>query len=715
VTDDEARDREQEEGTRASDELDVPATIFVSDPSAEAERVAQQLRASGFGVVDVPLSMLAARVAVQTPSVAIIDADATGVLDALLAVRGDRDDLPLEVLFLGQPGAEVPLVVALGLASECFFTRPVDPLLVAQRIEALAHGTNVTRKRESHPSAPRSSPPRSLPPAPTAQPWPQAIPDRRSPVPASGGAPSSVRGLDLRGPSSSSIQDAPLSARSGRAAVSIRTSLSSELEALLAEAELKVGSQMMGDLVPPTPEEELEAVLPEALLAALDEPIDDDDDDALADPPRSRLTADLEPRREEGPGAETNAGRALTPAPRAVTSEALGVAPTMAAPPMIGEETSHALPEGAPAFTVPRERPASVEGAAPGGPASLLGPEDAARLLASSIASRTSGCLTVEADGGLRRVVLREGDVVTAASSAEEETLLVFLTTRGDLRRDQVKDLLGRVPPFGRHAGAALVGHGILRQDQLWPILRAHAEWVLGKLLLVGRGTARVDAEAPGRLKQEPSVFGGSSGAEVLVEVVRRVVAPEEAMRRLGGPGATVTDGPSALLAECALDGKERALVESLRGVPLAEAVGSRTGGDLASALYALALLGVIQVAAPGPVDFATRAGQPSEARDGSVDALDLAAIRERVRARSDLVSEADYFTLLGVPRDATGYEVRRAYVELRRSFEPSRVLLPELADLEADVRTIVSVLDEAYEILRDGARRERYRKALGD
>ena len=63
MTGDLAGEGEPEEGTRAGDEVDVPATIFVSDPSAEAERVAQQLRASGFGVVDVPLSMLAARVA----------------------------------------------------------------------------------------------------------------------------------------------------------------------------------------------------------------------------------------------------------------------------------------------------------------------------------------------------------------------------------------------------------------------------------------------------------------------------------------------------------------------------------------------------------------------------------------------------------------------------------------------------------------------------
>jgi preprotein translocase subunit Sec63 len=95
------------------------------------------------------------------------------------------------------------------------------------------------------------------------------------------------------------------------------------------------------------------------------------------------------------------------------------------------------------------------------------------------------------------------------------------------------------------------------------------------------------------------------------------------------------------------------------------------------------------------------------------VAALDAEAIRERVRARIQLVDDADYFALLGVTRDATGYEVRRAFLDLRRAFEPSRVLTPETADLADDMRKITFVLEEAYEILKDAARRERYRRAI--
>lgn len=93
--------------------------------------------------------------------------------------------------------------------------------------------------------------------------------------------------------------------------------------------------------------------------------------------------------------------------------------------------------------------------------------------------------------------------------------------------------------------------------------------------------------------------------------------------------------------------------------------------------------------------------------------AVDAEGIRERVRARLQLVDDGDYFALLGVSHQATGYEVRRAFLELRRAFDPSRVLTPEVADLVDDVRKITVVLEEAFDILKDSARRERYRRAI--
>ncbi|MEP7121624.1 MAG: DnaJ domain-containing protein, partial [Byssovorax sp.] len=287
-----------------------------------------------------------------------------------------------------------------------------------------------------------------------------------------------------------------------------------------------------------------------------------------------------------------------------------------------------------------------------------------------------------------------------------DETLVAFLAARGDLDRDAAMRLGAKLPPFGRHAGAALIAHGYLGQDDLWPVLRAHAEWIIGRTLQETTGTFEVEEEPPGRLKAEPGVFGGATGAEVLVEAIRRAIPPEIALARLGGPMARIDEGSRrALLAECALRREEEESVRLAPGRTLAEILDGAPP-ELADVLYALVSLGVLDVLTPvvSPAAASVR---------GAVDPLDQEAIRLRVKARMALVEDGDYFALLGVARGATGYEVKRAYLELRRAFEPARVLTAQTADLVNEVRTIIEVLDEAYEILREPNRRERYRKAI--
>jgi hypothetical protein len=350
-------------------------------------------------------------------------------------------------------------------------------------------------------------------------------------------------------------------------------------------------------------------------------------------------------------------------------------------------------------------------GLGPSGPMpSVLAPGDAAQAIAHAIVTRATGAFCIEAQDGVRRAVLREGDLVTAASGVDSESLLAFLVARGDLPRDEVQRLVGKLPPFGRHAAAALVAHGHLRQDQLLSVLREHAEWILGRMVQMPTGTAVLEADPPGRLRGEPSVFGGSTGAEVFVEIVRRVIAPEDALARLGGVSSRISDGRYAqLVDECALEASVGERLQNARGGTLESLLARSPEFDVASVVYALELLGVFEMLRSGggpETRSRRRAGE-------SVDALDEDAVRARVRARLQLVEEGDYFALLGVPRDATSYEVRRAFLELRRAFEPARILTPQVADLSQDVRKIASVLDEAYEILKDSARRERYRRAI--
>jgi hypothetical protein len=702
--------------------------VFVSDPSAEAERIAQALRGEGYVVVDVPLSMLVARVAVQRPRVILVDAgDAEAAIETIARVREVEGSDAIEVVFLGDKSDPIAEEGA------GFFARPVDVAALSRKVDELTGGARRFADEETSTSVPHVRAAAASLPPPSMR-APEIRGQRATPAP----------------PSRASVPLLDLGSAAMRRPTGASAPLSGELESLLSEAEQRIGGQLgQSESMLPSPEEEIEAVLPAEVLASLDEPLEDDEDDAALDAGAAALhrgnttgagritTGNSTGAGSTGAGGRTPENATRGSAPRATsTAESLPPAKTtggtfagtpgttgasnpgasIVAPPPAHVDVFEKAATTPPPMTSQERAAAPQARPAPTTPATVLGPADAPRVLGSAIAARASGVMAFTSPAGVRRVAMKDGDVVTASSSIEDETLLPFLAARGELPRDRVAQLAGKVPGFGRHAGAALVAHGYLRQDQLWAVLRAHAEWILGRVVVMDTGTGGFEDEPPARVKAEPSVFGGSTGGEVFVEVVRRVIAPGDAVARLGGEGARVADGAHAALArECALGAAETEWLARARAAKtLSDALASAADPDFASVLYALVALGVFDairpIGAPPP-------RPPASGRDvaaaSDVDALDEEAIRARVRARLQLVDEGDYFAVLGVSRDATSYEVRRAFLELRRTFEPSRLLTPALADLRDDVQKIATVLDEAYEILRDGARRERYRRAI--
>ena len=739
----------------------TPQTVFVSDPTAEAERIAQALRAAGYAVVDVPLSMLVARVAVQHPRVILVDADAEGALEVVARMRELPAADAIDVLFIARAGGAVATPEqALAHEGSGLFVRPVDVPSIVRKVEALTDGAlHDGRGASSAPppaSAPgsrkRSSIPPSLSPASVRSgASPASSPDSRT------AGLSLLPAMSTR--SSRAPSEPPASAGAGAVAarrlLGLASPVSLELQQLLADAEQRahVGSDAEGFV--PSPEEEIEAVLPAEFLASLDEPLEaDDEEDDLA--PQRSVPMPREPTHDGG-GPRTTGGRTtgagsmpgptppaagdirstgevdLTPPPPAThggthaggtgtgssTSDGSLPRPVLEAspPPAPVEPVAVSAQSIAPPthWSPPDlglSRPPSVRPSDDRRAPSVLGPGDALLAVARAIAARTSAALRLLAPDGERWIVLREGDVVTTSSSFPDESLLAFLGVRGDLPRETVRRLEGKFPAAGRHASAALVARGFLRQDQMWPTLRAHAEWLLGRALQMPSGQLAVEPDAPARLAAEPGVFGGAPGASVFVEVVRRTVAPVEAIDRLGGPSSRVSEGPEArLLGECALGAADLEVLRSSSGRSLREVLEGAGESDLATVVFALAQLGVLEVLrGVGAQGAGADDGRASEA---DVAAIDADAIRERVRARLQLVEDGDYFAILGVPRRATGYEVRRAFLELRRGFDPSRVLTPEVADLADDVRKITMVLEEAYDILKDSARRERYKRAI--
>ncbi|HHH11482.1 MAG TPA: hypothetical protein ENK23_05345 [Sorangium sp.] len=335
--------------------------------------------------------------------------------------------------------------------------------------------------------------------------------------------------------------------------------------------------------------------------------------------------------------------------------------------------------------------------------------QDPLEGVARVVRERVSGCVRLESDDGerVRRVMFRDGDMVNALSDVADEGLLFFLAERGDVTREIAALRAKKWPHSGRRAAAALIANGYLGQDDLWPVLRAHAEWVVVRALRDRPAHLALEETPPERLSAEPNVFGGAAGVEVFIELVRRVVSPQDAAQQLLKGNEFLVGARHSLLAESALEGEELLVARAAAPAPVVDVLARHA--QLAPLLLALVRLEIWALAGLP----AQRAASAAPARHSGYDPLDVEALRQRVEARLALVREADYFQLLGVSTEATPYDIKRAFLTLRRQFEPSRLLTPATADLSDEVALIVEVLEEAYAVLRDPHRRRRYRAAL--
>lgn len=691
-------------------------TIYVCDPSAEATRTESALAQAGYEVVDVPKQRLLERVRLQRPAAIVLDVVDEGSLSLVASLRATSGGEAIHVLFIAVAGGPLrDAEDALMRDGSGLFLRPVDPATLVRKVEALV-GPGDTHRDRQGPRARQS-----------VQHAPADLPSGRS-LEAAGPPPSVVREQAL--PEVADDIRSMLAAADARAALLDLSGATPPLDGD-GEIDLVLGGDDLAGIAPGDDEIGPERgsddgrVLTSGALARSGK---SDDERVITQTPiqvaKQRRTTSGAPtagttgfRSSTSPGVEVSPSQfaryADSPArslrDAALAAPNLPTAPNTsraAAQPSSAPIASFLTPSAPPAtpmdHTVPPKAPESSDDVP-----SQLARNVAPTLIATLVRQRASGVLTFAHEGGSRSLTLRDGDFSSVQSTYAEDGLLPLLERRGFLATDALPNLtLSSIP---RLACAALVARGYLAQDDLWPVLRLHGEHVLSSMLSSDRDTVTF---VEGSVAEDgASPFGAFSGSAIFV----RAFCMGQDVATFGARaahrafqlvrGERFDDRIDAVGDAGAAEDVDRYLNAMIDSVTADEL------GPALVTLEALAHLGILAAVdrIGGDQDPAT------PVRGGEAASIDADALRQRIGARRRLVDEGDYFSLLGVSARANGFEIRQAYLELRRAFEPARVLqFAELHAFESDVRTILEVVEEAYHVLRDDARRERYRKAIG-
>jgi hypothetical protein len=112
------------------------------------------------------------------------------------------------------------------------------------------------------------------------------------------------------------------------------------------------------------------------------------------------------------------------------------------------------------------------------------------------------------------------------------------------------------------------------------------------------------------------------------------------------------------------------------------------------------------RIASP-PTPPAPRTPLSGAAAPAGATAAEVLAQLERARARS-------HFEVLGLPRTATDADIREAGQRFTKRFHPDAPVAPDAAHLKREMQVVFIRVAEAYEVLRDPARRARHESMLG-
>jgi DNA-binding NarL/FixJ family response regulator len=340
----------------------------------------------------------------------------------------------------------------------------------------------------------------------------------------------------------------------------------------------------------------------------------------------------------------------------------------------------------------------------------VRGVSDASLLLAKLFAQNTTGRIGFRRDEIEKVVHFDQGRPVWASSNEPGDRMGELLVREGKITLSQYERCQTQVAQSGRRMGEILVDFGYLKRRELLPAVRRHVEDIVYSLFGWDHGHYLITIDTAASVER---IRMSRHPAALILEGVRRKL-DRKTLERLVGPASTVIEVRDkvrlgGIINTADLAAEERSALGAFDAQADLAAVARTAGVDTADILplaWGLVVLGLA---------IARRADAGLEESTALVGETDLAIDRERVRARWELVTEADYFALLGVRRDATGFEIRRAYQSARRDFASDCFPVDLRRELARELDDIATVLDEAFRVLRDDRLRVTYLSNLVD
>ena len=357
------------------------------------------------------------------------------------------------------------------------------------------------------------------------------------------------------------------------------------------------------------------------------------------------------------------------------------------------------------------------------------------RLLVGLHRDGFTGQLTLSSESTTRRFEWRAGLPVSVSSRLPAESLADILVRAGALDAQHKRRVAERLAERGANELQAVASLGTVPPKALLLGLAEQLRRALLGSLGARRGSFSLDVrEAVGAPPALPFDF-----LAVLLEGTAAAWRPHEVLGALGERATAYPMlAPGARTHWLPPEGAARALLAQLDGRSAAFALlQQHPEPECAAALWLLDGLGALSYAAQPAAGEAAPAPEPAGPRieivvrgraapsaaasagakleTAGAKAGTSAELRREIEELHRRLRSLPLWDLLGVARDASPKDVRRAYLSAAKRLHPDRLAQLGLLDLKEAANEIFAEVARAHEVLSDPEQRQRYEASLGD
>ena len=322
-----------------------------------------------------------------------------------------------------------------------------------------------------------------------------------------------------------------------------------------------------------------------------------------------------------------------------------------------------------------------------------------------------TGTAIFSRDTEVKKVYFKDGDILYASSNQDEDRLGEFLLRKEKITQEQLDHVAGVVARTGKKFGAVLFETGILTSHDLVAQVKLQIKEII--LTLFGwrdgqyqfeHGSLAVTEIIPLHISTGDLIIEGVSNLDW--KVVRKSLPP---MTEILRPASD----PSLLFQNAHLEQNEREVFSLIDGSKSMEDLCGLSGiGDF-NTLKAIYVLLALRIVEKGEIKTEVDKKFVNEVvrdkKSAPAPALSPAETKAMIQLAYDGLPGKNHYEKLGVARNASVQEIKKAYFQHAKLYHPDRHFDPEMNDMKEKLEVLFSSIHEAYETLSEQSERDQY------